>query len=101
MEDETLKTFRMGLDISLDVGLPFVAYTSDNHPLILQEERLINAHGHMIYYEEYVINENPTEQEIFKVNLANPQEGKQIAWGKNNLPKDGIVGASHPRPKDS
>ena len=71
------------MDIHVELSKPFVAYTtSDNRPMILQSEKFVNAHGDLIYYEERVVNDNPSEEEVFKVNLTNPQAEKQYAWGK-------------------
>ena len=71
------------MDIHVEFSKPFVAYaTSTNRAMILQSERFVNAHGDLIYYEERVLNDSPTKEEVFKVELANPQEEKQYAWGK-------------------
>jgi hypothetical protein len=74
------------MDIHIELSKPFVAYTTDypGHPVILQSERFVNAHGDLIYYEERVLNDNPSKEEVFKVELANPQEEKQFAWGKTS-----------------
>ena len=93
----------LGSGLRLDIGNPFVAYTTDNHVLILETHTMLNAHGDIIWYDEKVVNSNPTEEEIFKVNLKNPQEERQIAWGKTgpNISTGDIVEVAPDRREDN
>ena len=81
--------FPLMVGVHLILSDPFVAYTTDNHVMIVQQETLYNQDGMVLYYEERVVNAHPTKEEIFKVNLKNPQENKQVAWGFN---KDSVTG---------
>jgi hypothetical protein len=97
---------KMPLQVSIHVEMskPFVAYTAnENKPMIMQSERFMNAHGQLIYFEERVLDANPTEEEVFKVNLANPQKEKQYAWGKTQpiISTGDTVEVSPRRLKDS
>jgi hypothetical protein len=94
--------FPLSFDISMEVGRPFIAYTTNNKRVILQSESLVNAHGDVVYYTEVVVDPDPTEEEIFKVELANPQEERQIAWGfRDDCIKGDTVGGSHFRQEGS
>ena len=95
-------SFPLHNDLRLETSKPFVAYTTDNKQVIIQGERLVNAYGDLIYYEEVLVNANPTEEEIFKVNLANPTDGRQIAWGFTSESVTGdTAGGARLRPKDN
>ena len=70
----------LGVDLHFKVSKPYVAITLSNKKVIAQDEALYNAHDDLIHHQERIINPDPTEEELFKVSLANPQEERRISW---------------------
>ena len=73
MEDD--ERFPIGVDITASPGKPFVAATDEHlrNKVIVRTMTLTTFHGHVIYVDYEMVNDNPTEEEIFKTELANPQ----------------------------
>jgi len=87
------KKIPLGVEMHFEKSKPFVAVTPNGKTVILQSESLFNAHGDIITYTEVVLEDEPTEAEIFKVTLQNPEQETQIAWGVDcDEAKKGYIG---------
>ena len=79
MENEKLP---LGIDLRVYLGEPFVVELSNGRKLIVQTEGIRNIYGDLVYCTEKVINEKPTEEEVFKVKLKNPDFISNVDWNE-------------------
>ena len=69
--------FPLGIGgIELRTSKPFVAYMKSGNKVIAVEEIMRNKYGDPLYSQYHVIDNDPTDEEIFKVMLANPSDEK-------------------------
>jgi len=91
MEDDS---FPLGVNVNIEISKPFAAKIPNGPTVILQAESMYNAYGDLIHYTEVVLDDSPSEQELFKVKLSNPEQETQIAWGiDTDTPFKGYVGS--------
>ena len=65
---------KLGMDVTATESKPFVAYTQNGCKVIVKAITIRNTYGDILYTDHEFVDGNPTEEEIFKIELANPQE---------------------------